>query len=91
MDFNLVREKMNSAEGKEFLSRLNDMNVTVQQLEYTLNLRKMAYAFQSLKYKEFLGYDLTEDEKQEIKNLKENLSKLKGVLDNETIQFKELV
>lgn len=85
MDFNLVRAKMNSEQGKEYLSRLNEMNVTVQQLEYTLNFRKMAYAYQSLLYKEFLGYELTNDEKSEKKNLKESLDKIKGVLDNEAV------
>ena len=76
MNFNKIRDKMCSKEGKEKLAHLNELNMDIQQLEWNLNLKRMHYAYQSLLYKEWLGYELSEQDNQEKKNLLENLKKL---------------
>lgn len=73
MDFNLVREKMNSNEGMELLSELNLLHLDVEDFEQTLNCLKCKYFIKSLEYKQFLGYALTDKESKDLEQAKEDL------------------
>lgn len=79
MNFVKIKEAMNSDEGKLKLAHLNEQNLRVQQLDWTLNVEKMKYTYDSLLYKEFLGYDLSTEEKNQLKELAESISKIEGV------------
>lgn len=73
MDFNLVRERMNSGEGMELLSELNLLHLDVEDFEQTLNCLKCKYFIKSLEYKQFLGYALTDKESKDLEQAKEDL------------------
>jgi len=74
MDFDLVREKMNSDEGVELLSELNLLHLDVEDFEQTLNCLKCKYFIKSLEYKQFLGYALTDKELDDLKRAKEDFA-----------------
>lgn len=73
MDFELVRQKMNSDEGKELLADLNSLRLDVEDFEQTLNCLKCKYFIQSLEYKKFLGYSLSDEEIKNLEKAKEDL------------------
>lgn len=73
MDFNLVREKMNSSEGMQLLSELNLLHLDVEDFEQTLDCLKCKYFIKSLEYKQFLGYTLTDKESKDLEQAKEDL------------------
>lgn len=73
MNFNLVREKMNSDEGVELLSDLNLLRLDVEDFEQTLNALKCKYFIKSLEYKQFLGYALTDKEFEDLEQAKKDL------------------
>lgn len=63
----IVRQKAESKEGKEFTKELVALNWSLQEHQFEGYKKQLAYNLKTLEYKKFLGYDVKNEEIEEIK------------------------
>lgn len=74
MDFNLIKKNMDSEEGQKLLSELNKLHLDCDETSWCLQCLERKYLIKSLEYKEFLGYELSDDEKVQCESAKKDLA-----------------
>lgn len=68
-----IQAKMNSPEGLAFKVELENYGQMIAKKEYELNQLNVYQAWKTLRFREFLGYQITEEEKQTISAMEEKL------------------
>lgn len=63
-----AKEKAVSSEGLLFANKLEKLNWAIQMKQFELAKLDSQYKKLSCEYKEFLGYELSDKEKEELKN-----------------------
>lgn len=69
-----VKELALSPKGKEMSSELENLNWKIQELTFELDKVKAEYCVKSSKYKEFIGYSLSKEDKESVKKSEEFLN-----------------
>lgn len=75
--------KLDSAEGRQRLNILDDLNFEIQKKQYYLSIYEDKYFVAKMELKEWLGIDLSVDERQKKEEVKQRLRELET--DNETV------
>lgn len=74
MDFNVIKKNMDSEEGQKLLSELNKLHLDLDETIWCSQCLERKYLIKSLEYKEFLGYELSDDEKARCESAKNDLA-----------------
>lgn len=65
-----AKEKAMSSEGRKLANELEEINWQLQMKEYELHKLNNEYIVKNCAYKEFIGYELTDKDKENLKKLK---------------------
>ena len=68
-----AKEKAMSSEGRKIANSLEELNWQIQMKQFELHKLNCQYIIENSKYKEFLGYELDEKAKSELKQAQEDL------------------
>lgn len=81
MDPEDLEHKKNSAEGLVYQNELENIGKEIARLQYHLAIWQYRELHKQLRYKEFLGFKLTDVEEGHLIQLEENLSKFEVQTD----------
>lgn len=77
-DPRLLKDKLDTEEGRNWLSVLDELNYKVECARYDYELAKLKYETNFYRYKQFLGIAVTDQEAESYKLAEETLNAIKG-------------
>lgn len=76
-----LERKKNSGEGLVYQNELENIGKEIARLQYHLAIWQYRELYKQLRYKEFLGFKLTDVEQEHLFQLEDNLSKFEVETD----------
>lgn len=68
-----IESKMQSTEGLIYKQELERIGSEIAKAEYNLQLWKLRQAHKTIRFREFLGYEITQEEKDNVSAIQEFL------------------